>query len=50
MAGTLRSWIHYIDVRADEGTQKEHRQVAIAARKEILQHFPSLREYWNEER
>jgi thymidylate synthase (FAD) len=50
MAGTLRSWIHYIDVRADEGTQKEHRQVAIAARKEILMHFPSLREYWNEER
>lgn len=50
MAGTLRSWIHYIDVRADEGTQKEHRQIAIAARKEILQHFPSLREYWNEER
>lgn len=50
MAGTLRSWIHYIDVRAEEGTQKEHRQIAIEARKEILQHFPSLREYWNEER
>jgi thymidylate synthase (FAD) len=49
MAGTLRSWIHYIDVRAEEGTQKEHRQIAIAARKEILQHFPSLREYWEEE-
>ncbi len=49
MSGTLRSWIHYIDVRADEGTQKEHRQIAIAARKEILQHFPSLREYWEEE-
>ena len=48
MSGTLRSWIHYIDVRADEGTQKEHRQIAIAARKEILQHFPSLREYWEE--
>lgn len=46
MAGTLRSWIHYIDVRAEEGTQKEHREIAIAARKEILQHFPSLREYW----
>ena len=48
MAGTLRSWIHYIDVRAEEGTQKEHREIAIAARKEILQHFPSLREYWEE--
>jgi thymidylate synthase (FAD) len=48
MSGTLRSWIHYIDVRAEEGTQKEHRQIAIEARKEILQHFPSLREYWEE--
>ena len=48
MSGTLRSWIHYIDVRAEEGTQKEHREIAIGARKEILQHFPSLREYWEE--
>ena len=47
MSGTLRSWIHYIDVRAEAGTQKEHRQVALSAQKEILQHFPSLREYWN---
>ena len=50
MAGTLRSWIHYIDVRAEEGTQREHREIAIAARKEILMHFPSLREYWEEVR
>ena len=48
MSGTLRSWIHYIDVRAEEGTQKEHRQIALSAQKEILQHFPSLREYWQE--
>lgn len=46
MSGTLRSWIHYIDVRAEAGTQKEHRQVALAAQKEILQHFPPLRDYW----
>ena len=46
MAGTLRSWIHYIDVRAEAGTQKEHRQVALAAQEEILKHFPSLKEYW----
>jgi thymidylate synthase (FAD) len=46
MAGTLRSWIHYIDVRAEEGTQKEHRMIAESARKELLEHFPSLREYW----
>ena len=48
MSGTLRSWIHYIDVRAEAGTQKEHRQVALSAQKEILQHFPSLRDYWQE--
>jgi thymidylate synthase (FAD) len=47
MSGTLRSWIHYIDVRAEAGTQKEHRQVALAAQKEILQHFPSLKDYYN---
>jgi thymidylate synthase (FAD) len=46
MSGTLRSWIHYIDVRAEEGTQKEHREIALAARDEILGHFPSLNDYW----
>lgn len=46
MSGTLRSWIHYIDVRAEEGTQKEHREIAIQAREEILKQFPSLKEYW----
>lgn len=46
MSGTLRSWIHYIDVRATEGTQKEHRVIALAARDEILGHFPSLNDYW----
>ena len=46
MSGSLRSFIHYIDVRAKEGTQKEHRQVALAAQEEILKHFPSLKEYW----
>ena len=28
MNGTIRSWIHYIELRSDEGTQKEHREVA----------------------
>lgn len=46
MSGTLRSWIHYIDVRAEAGTQKEHREVALAAQGQILKHFPSLHEYW----
>ena len=47
MSGTLRSWIHYIDVRAEEGTQKEHREIAIQARKEILTYFPSMEDYWS---
>lgn len=46
MSGTLRSWIHYIDVRAEEGTQKEHREIAIHARDEIIRQFPSLEEYF----
>lgn len=46
ISGSLRSFIHWIDVRAEEGTQKEHREIAIAARDEILKHFPSLKEYW----
>jgi|688.fasta_scaffold00027_215 thymidylate synthase (FAD) len=47
MSGTLRSWIHYIDVRAEPGTQKEHRQVALSAQEQILMHFPSLWDYWD---
>ena len=46
VSGSLRSFIHWIDVRAEAGTQKEHRQIALAARDEILGHFPSLNEYW----
>lgn len=46
MAGTLRSWIHYVDTRATEGTQKEHREVAMAARNELVKNFSFLDEYW----
>lgn len=42
MSGTLRSWIHYCQIRAAHGTQKEHSEIALAAWREILQHFPSL--------
>jgi len=42
MAGSLRSWIHYCDLRMGNGTQKEHREVAEAAWKLILDKFPSL--------
>ena len=40
MAGSIRSWIHYIDVRADESTQLEHRVVALACAKAIAAIFP----------
>ena len=42
MSGTLRSWIHYCDVRCEEGTQKEHREVAFSAWNEIAKYFPSI--------
>ncbi len=42
MNGTLRSWIHFIDLRSGNGTQKEHRQVAIACRKALEPVFPII--------
>jgi thymidylate synthase (FAD) len=44
MNGTLRSWIHYCQIRCAEGTQKEHRQVATSAWQQIIQEFPSLKD------
>jgi len=40
MNGTLRSWIHFIQLRAGNGTQKEHQLVAIACAKAIAAIFP----------
>jgi thymidylate synthase (FAD) len=40
MNGTLRSWIHFIELRSANGTQKEHQEVAIACAKVISQIFP----------
>jgi thymidylate synthase (FAD) len=40
MNGTLRSWIHYIELRSGNGTQKEHRDVAIACADAIDSIFP----------
>jgi thymidylate synthase (FAD) len=44
MNGSLRSWIHYIKVRAVVETQKEHRDVAIACLNEISVIFPLIKE------
>lgn len=40
MKGSLRSWVHYIELRSANGTQKEHRLIAIEAAKVISQVFP----------
>jgi len=40
MNGTLRSWIHFIELRSANGTQKEHQEVAIACAKVIANIFP----------
>jgi len=42
MNGTLRSWIHYIQLRSANGTQKEHREVAIECAKVISTIFPMI--------
>jgi thymidylate synthase (FAD) len=40
MNGTLRSWIHFIELRSANGTQKEHQEVAVACAKVIATIFP----------
>jgi thymidylate synthase (FAD) len=40
MNGTLRSWIHFIELRSANGTQKEHQQVAVACAEAIAKIFP----------
>ena len=42
MKGSLRSWIHYIELRSANGTQKEHMDVAIECAKEIARIFPLM--------
>lgn len=43
MAGSLRSWIHYCELRMSNGTQKEHREIAIQCWDVICDQFPSLK-------
>jgi thymidylate synthase (FAD) len=44
MAGSLRSWIHYCQLRMGAETQKEHREIAIDAWYQITEAFPSLKD------
>ena len=47
MNGTLRSWVHYIDLRSANGTQKEHQDIAIACAREIAKIFPLMTDISN---
>ena len=47
MNGTLRSWVHYIQLRSANGTQKEHQDVALACADAIETIFPMIKEYTN---
>lgn len=47
--GTLRSWIHFIDLRSGNGTQREHMAIAQACAKAISQVFPTIKEFVNED-
>ena len=48
MNGTLRSWIHFIELRSENGTQKECSEVAIACAEAISKIFPMVKEFYNE--
>jgi thymidylate synthase (FAD) len=42
MNGTIRSWVHYIELRSANGTQKEHIEVAVAIAQAITKIFPMI--------
>jgi len=44
MTGTVRSWIHYIDLRSANGTQKEHMDIANGAKSIFCDQFPAVAE------
>ncbi len=48
MNGTMRSWVHYIQLRSANGTQKEHREVAMACVDAIEPIFPMIKEFVSE--
>jgi len=47
MNGSVRSWIHYIDLRTEENTQKEHREIAEAIKSIFIKQFPNVSEALN---
>jgi thymidylate synthase (FAD) len=47
MNGTLRSWVHYIELRSSNGTQKEHMEIAKHIAKIISDIFPMIEDFSN---
>ena len=47
MNGTLRSWVHYIELRGSNGTQKEHMEIARECAKVIAEIFPLAKDMLN---
>jgi thymidylate synthase (FAD) len=49
MKGSLRSWVHYIELRTEQNTQKEHRLIAEKCKKIFMKEFPTISEAleWN---
>lgn len=45
MQGSIRSWIHYVELRSGNGTQKEHMQIAVEIGKAISEIFPMMDEF-----
>ena len=44
MTGNVRNWIHYIELRSENGTQKEHADIAAAIKKIFKEQFPAISE------
>lgn len=44
MTGSVRSWVHYIDLRSANGTQKEHMDIALDAKRVFKEQFPAISE------
>lgn len=44
MSGTIRSWIHFLQIRTKENTQKEHRNIALKIRDIFVENFPNISE------
>tara|TARA_R100000458_G_C8149701_1_gene157813 strand:- start:157 stop:654 length:498 start_codon:yes stop_codon:yes gene_type:complete len=50
MKGSIRSWVHYIDLRTEENTQKEHREIAGECKNIFIENFPNVSEaLWESE-